>query len=652
MTTANGKTIEVSNAAELKKALASYSGDTTIVLKGGDYGSVLVSNAGKTGSLSIVAKQGEQPTMTLVVKDAHDVSFEGLRFQPTGVMYGNAVTVRESNGVTFTKNEFAGVDGTFSDSSRGLYAIDSANILVKDNYVHDLTRGTLFTNIDNLKVIGNEYSDLRIDATNFAAVRNVEIANNTASNFHSQAGDHADFIQFFTRGTTTASSNIYIHDNTVTRGDGTGAQGIFLGNEIGIPYENVVIKNNFISSDYPNGILVEGGAGVVIENNIAVSTNAAAYKTQIRVFDSSDVAVSGNQSNALSLSSNTGESHTNNYIVGMNGGETVLHGAPTIVKGTDGSEKLAAVAGGSILYGHGGDDTLMGDKGNDTLYGGAGNDILRGGSGADKFVFEAVTLGKGAVDKILDLNFGEGDSIVLDGFKLGGSGGVTLQSWADLVHLAESSGSIAVTGNAKTDQLTLTIKTDSGATQQIQINNGLIAYQAAETAVRIVPAKPAAVEESVLHGTAAADTLSSTTAKDTILYGHEGNDILRGGKGNDTLVGGAGNDMLWGGSGADKFVFDIADVAKGATDKILDLNFSDGDSIVLNGFRIGAASVSLKSWADVQHLAETSDHVTLTANAKTDQFTIEIRTDGGAAQQIQLNGSYADYLAHGGHLTA
>ena len=58
MSTAAKTVIQVSNATELKKALAGYSGDTTIILKGGDYGSVLISNAGKAGDLKIVADKG------------------------------------------------------------------------------------------------------------------------------------------------------------------------------------------------------------------------------------------------------------------------------------------------------------------------------------------------------------------------------------------------------------------------------------------------------------------------------------------------------------------------------------------------------------------------------------------------------------------
>lgn len=657
MSTAANTVIQVSNATELKKALAGYSGDTTIILKGGDYGSVLISNAGKAGDLKIVADKGTNPVMTLTVRDAHNVAFEGITFNPTGELYGNAVHVRESTSISFINNEFAGVDPTYKDSSRGLYVKNSSDILVKDNFVHDLVRGTLFTNVDNLKVSGNDYTDMRIDAMNFAAVKNVEIAYNTATNFHGQPGDHPDFIQFYTTGTTRPSSNILIHDNTATRGIGSGAQGIFMGNENGIPYENVVIKNNYLASDFPNGIVVERGIGIVVKDNVALSTEAASLRTQIRVFDSTGVDVVGNQSNVVSLYKNAAERHEDNYLVSMLTGEIILNGAPTIVKGTVGGETLKAVAGGSILYGLGGNDTLLGDKGNDILFGSAGNDTLRGGGGGDTFVFDAADVGKGAVDKILDLKFADGDQIVLSGFHLGLDGETaSLLSWADVLEFSQSSSRVAVSGSAKTDQLILSVSTEGGAVQTIQINSGYAAYKAAEVAAELAAKASsltrmvASEQPTAIDGTAGVDDLRAE-AKGSTLNGFDGNDVLRGGKGNDVLIGGPGNDMLWGGGGADTFVFHLADVGKGASDKILDLNFAEGDRIALQGFGSDTV-VSLSSWGSIEDLLKVSSKASIHGSEKTDQLIIDIATQDGQIQQIVLNGAYHDYLTHGGHLSA
>lgn len=71
------------------------------------------------------------------------------------------------------------------------------------------------------------------------------------------------------------------------------------------------------------------------------------------------------------------------------------------------------------------------------------------------------------------------------------------------------------------------------------------------------------------------------------LTGGTGNDSLDGGAGNDTLAGGAGADTVTGGTGNDRFVFNFADIATGAThDSIADfthandkIDLSDIDAI-------------------------------------------------------------------------
>lgn len=69
------------------------------------------------------------------------------------------------------------------------------------------------------------------------------------------------------------------------------------------------------------------------------------------------------------------------------------------------------------------------------------------------------------------------------------------------------------------------------------------------------------------------------------MQGLDGDDSLRGGKFDDALDGGAGDNALFGGLGADIFKIDISDIVDGAdTDKILDLNFAEGDRLALDGF--------------------------------------------------------------------
>lgn len=72
-----------------------------------------------------------------------------------------------------------------------------------------------------------------------------------------------------------------------------------------------------------------------------------------------------------------------------------------------------------------------------------------------------------------------------------------------------------------------------------------------------------------------------------VLFARAGDDWLEGGAGNDRLTGGQGSDFLIGGAGADNFLFYGADLADGARDVILDLDFAEGDRLNFAHFGAG-----------------------------------------------------------------
>jgi len=194
-----------------------------------------------------------------------------------------------------------------------------------------------------------------------------------------------------------------------------------------------------------------------------------------------------------------------NLIVGTNAGETII--------GTDGDDYIRARAGGDTVDGLGGDDQLegglgddilLGDAGADLLIGGSGNDTLTGGSGADQFRFQGYDIVDAKlpvpthdIDTATDLNFGEGDLIVLSHFAqgtfrgtdvngqldliatIGGPGsGANIRSWAGLVDLVRSSPAVEALRDGSSDTLLLVVTTPEGSTQTIAIRNGWHEYAA------------------------------------------------------------------------------------------------------------------------------------------------------------------------------
>ncbi|MEH1938901.1 MAG: FG-GAP-like repeat-containing protein [Nostoc sp.] len=83
---------------------------------------------------------------------------------------------------------------------------------------------------------------------------------------------------------------------------------------------------------------------------------------------------------------------------------------------------------------------------------------------------------------------------------------------------------------------------------------------------------------SIITGSAKADSSLQGTSSDDLIFGFANNDVIIGGLGNDRLYGGLGSDNLTGGAGSDIFV-----LAKGeGTDTIKDFNISE-DLIALSG---------------------------------------------------------------------
>jgi len=188
-----------------------------------------------------------------------------------------------------------------------------------------------------------------------------------------------------------------------------------------------------------------------------------------------------------------------NIINGTNSGETII--------GTSGDDYIRAGGGGDVVDGMEGNDQLEGGAGNDILIGnigadyligGKGNDRLTGSEGADQFRFQGYDIVNSDlpvpthdVDTITDLDFAEGDLIVLSHFAPGTFAGTdingqldlnaqgtgaNIRSWAGLVDLVRSSAAVDAMRDGSTDTLLLVVSTPEGSTQTIAIEHGWQEY--------------------------------------------------------------------------------------------------------------------------------------------------------------------------------
>jgi Ca2+-binding RTX toxin-like protein len=345
------------------------------------------------------------------------------------------------------------------------------------------------------------------------------------------------------------------------------------------------------------------------------------------------------------------------HAFGIHGGFTIANGV-TIenAKSGSGNDKLFGNDAANLLSAGAGNDALSGGAGNDTLDGGLGRDTLTGGSGNDTFLFTQV--GDSAVgaerDVITDFTRGE-DKIDIKALGAKGFiGDVAFSGRAGEVRTSTADGKTLVELDVDGDRI---------ADFQIELSNvlGLSNGDFIDLAsgFEAKDGKMASVS-----GRATNDLLSATTDPDgSNMNGGAGNDTLLGSQFDDYLTGSFGDDILTGKGGADQFRF-FGTQIEGAsdTDTITDLNFAEGDSIVLTSFGKGTflkangvvvhnngSAATIDSWSDIVAVDRASDLVsTRSSGANNQDLLLSITDVDGQVQNIVIVGGYAQYLSAGG----
>jgi Right handed beta helix region/PKD domain/Concanavalin A-like lectin/glucanases superfamily len=292
--------ISVSNAAQLLSALQHATGGEKIVLQSGNYGdlSLIQGKSLKTTYSAAVtitsADAGHPATITgLDMRGVKNVTFDHVKFDysaaPGTALSASPFSLEQSSNITISNCEFDGdkargvstIDNGFG-TGRGLVITGGSNINIVNNDMHDFYRGIVANKINGLTISGNDVHGMSSDGLDFAQVTNVVIDSNHIHDFARSllSPAHPDMIQFWTTGTTVASSNIKITNNFLDVGAGQPTQSIFMRNELvdlnkaGIElfYKNVLISNNIIRNADSHGITVGESAGLTVSNNSLVQS--------------------------------------------------------------------------------------------------------------------------------------------------------------------------------------------------------------------------------------------------------------------------------------------------------------------------------------------------------------------------------------------
>lgn len=523
--------VTVSTNAALSAALKSAQPGDTVLLTSGSYSALSVSNLNFSTDVTIASQNPSAPAIItgLNVTNSSGMLFRDIEFVADPAYGSSAMVVGSSQDINFDRIHVHGsLDNAPGNDTGGLLVRSSTDVSVTNSEFEQLHWGVAHLNDTRLTITGNTFHDLRMDGVRGSGSSFVTISKNSFTDFYPITGDHADAIQFWTSGASTAATDIVIADNIFSRGNGAVAQGIFMRDELTtLHYDRVTITGNLISGGLYHGITVMGALNVKIDANVVQGFTDV--KSWIMLEWVTGGSITNSVGNAVIVANSSGVTQSNNGTIAQasDGGAAVIAQWYASHGGGGGS----SIPANLLLTGTGGADTLVGGSGTDTLNGVTGVDDLRGGSGSDLYI----TDGKA---KITEFSGGGTDTVK-------SSGSFTLSAYLDRLELT---GSAAINGRG--NDLGNFIKGNSAA--------------------------------NLIEGMAGADTLN----------GRGGNDTLVGGAGTDRFefqIGG-GDDRITDASGAGTDILDISaflkagykptlvDSASGVT-----VSFSNGDSIFIAG---------------------------------------------------------------------
>lgn len=296
-------TIHVSTRAELVAALQAAQGGEQILLRPGNYGSLSLitrgsvdMNFGRTVTVKAADPKNPPVINKLDIRGASNLHFENItfdyQFRNGDPLHEKPFHVMNGNNISFSHSSFKGdVAQNMTAADNGyptgfaLHVRNSNNVNVTDNVIEGFYRGIVVNNGNDITVARNELHSLRMDGLNFGESQRVLIEDNYIHDFNRSINsvDHADMIQFWTRGTSRPSTDIVIRNNKLDSGDGHATQSIFMRNELvdqgaagaEMYYQNVLIEGNVILNGDSHGITVGATRGLTIRGNSVLHSDGA-----------------------------------------------------------------------------------------------------------------------------------------------------------------------------------------------------------------------------------------------------------------------------------------------------------------------------------------------------------------------------------------
>ena len=250
-------------ASQLGAVLQAAKPGDTIRLRGEGWGDQVWRNVVKAAPGVVVQPDEGQGVIfnSLTLSHSEGLTVRQINLKSTAAQ---AVRVMSSKRVAIESCDISG-DPAATD---GAWIRFSEDVAIRGCRFHDLKRGIFHEVNRRLTVEDGDFRDIHSDAirggreTDGVIFRRLNI-----TNLHLVGGDHLDAIQFWTTNAKAPTRNVLIEDVVYRRGDGDPAQGILIGNEADLPYENVVVRRVAIVGGLYNGISLSGVIDGVVEDS-------------------------------------------------------------------------------------------------------------------------------------------------------------------------------------------------------------------------------------------------------------------------------------------------------------------------------------------------------------------------------------------------
>lgn len=305
---------QVYNNQGLNAALQSASsGDTIVLHKSSNPYEISISNyVNDVHNITFTSADANNPAEIIDVRmyDTSNIEFNNLMFigDLNTPAYDVTIDIRRSEDITIRDSEVKGpatgalIPGNgVRDAGQFGTIKDVDGFTFENNEMHLFNYGLMVLETTDVRITNNDVHSMQGDPIQMGGVKDVFIEGNY---LHHPLGsdtsvNHMDMIQMWSTGTKIVSENIYIRENIIEAGEGTGTQSIFIRNDRyeatksdALLYKNIVVSDNVIYNGHYHGITATDVNGLSIYNNTLV-TNPEAYV--LRIYDEnqlSDPAIS------------------------------------------------------------------------------------------------------------------------------------------------------------------------------------------------------------------------------------------------------------------------------------------------------------------------------------------------------------------------